>query len=321
MNVSNLIANNRNVYLIHHHGLFLDITLLETKSIHVHEEIIPIRYNELKEAIEQDGFQSSPVLVDRKALVVIDGVHRKAIMTDLGAKFICVCLLDYFNPGIKIQRWCRLISGPFTEKIVRDSLRSLGFSLEPYEIVDRIEDVKEPLLKFRESIYRIVSYQSDLIEIFKKIYNLELMLLENKYEIRYCTESEADGYLATGKYEAVLYPPKLEKQKVLDAATNNKVFTPKATRHTLPARPVAVNAPLSLLRNKEISLEEANKRFAQIHNIKHVKRYDVGALWMGKRHKEVLYNFSEPHTLSGTSSEQRVCMRAGSNLDKNRHVH
>ncbi len=268
MNRSDLL-NTRQII---RRGLSLDIALLKTESLIVHEEIIPIRFNKLKKQIERDGFQLAPVLVDRNTLVVLDGMHRTAIMKELGTQFICVCLLDYFNPGIKVQRWCRLIPGPFTEEIAAELLGSIGFSLKPYEVVDRIDEVKGPFLRFRESVYRLVSDEDDVMKTFKKISNLELKLLKNRYDIRYCTEFEVDGYLNSGKYEAVLYPPKLKKQQVLDAATNNKIFPPKATRHTLPAMLVDVNAPLSLLSNNEISLKEANKRLAKILNIEDVKR-------------------------------------------------
>ncbi len=261
------LGNYRNKRQINHRGLFLDIALLETESLFVHEEIIPTRFNKLMKRIERDGFQSAPVLVDRDTLVVLDGMHRTAVMKELGAQFICVCLLDYFNPGIKIQRWCKVIPGPFTEEIAESLLESIGLCLEPIEDLDRLDEAKGLLLRFRESSYRLVS-DDDLVETFKKCYELELKLLENGYDVLYCTESEVNSYLDSGKYEAVIYPPKLRKQQVLDAAINGMVFPPKTTRHILPSRLADVNVPLSLLMNKEISLEEANMSLAKMINNK-----------------------------------------------------
>lgn len=277
MNSVELQSNIRNTRQINHRELFLDIMLLKTESLLVHEEIIPIRFNDLMKRIEHDGFQSTPVLVDRNTLAVLDGMHRTAVMKALGAQFICVCLLDYFNPSIKIQRWCRVILGSFTEETAESLLEPIGFSLEPFEDLDRLNDVKGVLLRFRETAYKLVS-DDDLVETFRKSYELELKLLEKGYDVRYCNESEANRYLESGRYETVLYPPKLEKQQVLDAVTSGKVFPPKATRHTIPARLVAVNVPLSLLKNKEISLEEANMSLVEMINIKEVKRYQVGTL-------------------------------------------
>ena len=142
MNSVKLPSNYRNAYQINHRGLFLDLALLETDSLLVHEEIVPIRFSHLMRRIKRDGFQSAPVLVDRDTLVVLDGMHRTAVMKELGAQFICVCLLDYFSPSIKIQRWCRVISAPFTEEIAESLLGSMGFSLEPFEDLDRLDEVK-----------------------------------------------------------------------------------------------------------------------------------------------------------------------------------
>jgi len=294
MNRVELLSNIGNVLQINHNGLFLNVALLETESLLVHEEIMPIRFNNLVKRIERDGFQSAPVLVDRNTLVVLDGMHRTAVMKELGAQFICVCLLEYFNPSIKIQRWCRVIPNPFNEEIAESLLESIGFSLEPYEDLDRLDEAKGLLLRFRESAYRLVS-DDDLVETFKKSYELELKLLENRNDVLYCTESETNKYLDSSKYEAVIYPPKLEKQQVLDVAINGMVFSPQATRHTFPARLVDVNVPLSLLKNeKGVSLEEANMSLAKMINIKKVKRVEVGSLWTDRTSDEVLYVFSEP---------------------------
>ena len=80
---------------------------------------------------------------------------------------------------------------------------------------------------------------------------------------------------------------------MLDVVINGMVFPPKATRHIVPARLVAVNVPLSLLMNREISLEEANMSLAKMINIKKVKRIEVGSLWTDRTSDEVLYVFSE----------------------------
>ena len=85
---------------------------------------------------------------------------------------------------------------------------------------------------------------------------------------------------------------KVKKQEVIDLAIQNQVFTPKATRHKLPARPLSVNVPLSLLRNKDISLEKATQRLSRHLKKKTVKRQDQGAEWMGRKYDEVLYIFS-----------------------------
>ena len=279
-------------YSITHEGLRLDIALVETKNLYLHEETIPARLENLKRRIERDGIQSAPILVDRNTLVVLDGMHRTAVMTYLNCRFTCVCLLDYFDPSINVQRWCRVIPGPFSEKNAKEFLDSVDLTMEPFEIVESPDEDGGLLIVFRNTAYKLVSDSNDLIDLFKRSYQLELNLEEYGYEIKHCTESQAVDLMSSG-YEATLYIPKVEKQEVVDIATNNQVFTPKATRHRLPARPLSIDVPLSLLRNTEISLEEANAQLAEHLNKKTLTRYDQGAEWMGRTYDEVLYIFSD----------------------------
>lgn len=279
-------------YRINHEGLLLDIALVETNKLLIHEEIIPFRLNKLKASIERDGVQSAPILVDRNTHVVLDGMHRTAIMKELGCRFTCVCLLDYFDPSISVQRWCRIIPAPFSEKNAEALLAELDLRLESYEVVESPEDDKSLLLIFKDSTYRIVTDGDDLVENIKKSYNLERRLQDWGYQIQHCTESEAREHLTSGSFEATLYLPKVDKQNVLEVAQEKRIFTPKATRHRLPARPVAVNVPLSLLRDKESTVEEANRKLAEQLKSKTITRYDPGTRWMGRTYDEVLYVFS-----------------------------
>ena len=123
-------------YTINHEGLRLDIALIETDMLLIHEEIIPDRLDKLRNSIERDGVQSAPILVDRATHVVLDGMHRTAIMKKLGCRFTCVCLLDYFDPSITVQRWCRVIPAPFTEQNAEQLLDELNLSHEPYDLVE-----------------------------------------------------------------------------------------------------------------------------------------------------------------------------------------
>jgi len=280
-------------YTINHDGLRLDIALVETDNLLIHEEIIPYRLNKLKASIERDDVQSAPILVDRRTHVVLDGMHRTAIMKQLGCRFTCVCLLDYFDPSITIQRWCRMVPAPFNKKNAETLLKELDLKHEPFDLVESPEDDESLLLIFKDSGIKIITEDETLVEAFKKSYKLERRLNEWGYKIVHCTESEARENLTSGSFEATMYLPKVDKSQVLDVAQHKTVLTPKATRHRLPARPVAVNAPLSLLRDKNISVEEANRRLYDLLKDKKLERFDPGTKWMGRTYDEVLYVFSD----------------------------
>lgn len=288
------MSNSPAAYRINHEGLILDIALLETDSLLIHEEIIPSRLKKLKATIEADGVQSAPIIVDRNTRVVLDGMHRTAIMKELSCRFTCACLLDYFDPSIRVQRWCRIIPAPFSEGDAEKLLSELNLRLEPYELVESPADDGSLLLIFKDNVYKIITDGDELVDVFIKGYQLERGLQDWGYHVQHCTESEAKEHLTNGSYEASLFLPKLEKNQVLDMAQENKVFSPKATRHQLPARPVGVNVPLRMLRDKKSSLAEANRKLADHLKQRKITRYDPGSKWMGRTYDEVLYVFSDP---------------------------
>lgn len=278
-------------YTIDHEGLRLDIALAPTDRLHIHEETIPERVSGLGDRIMRDGVQSAPIIVDRGTYVVLDGMHRVAVMKRLGCRFTCVCLVDYFDPSIKVQRWIRVIPGPFGVKKAEEALAALELRMAPYEPVKSLDEEGGLLLIYRDQTYRLIQNGEDLLQDFKQSHELESLLKTWGYRISHCTEAEAMKRVDSGDYEAALYLPRVEKSQVVEAAERGQVFTPKATRHRLPARPVQVNVPLELLRDKEMSLEEANARLRETLSSKKLARYEPGTEWMGRTYDEVLYVF------------------------------
>jgi hypothetical protein len=59
------------------------------------------------------------------------------------------------------------------------------------------------------------------------------------------------------------------------------VFTFEATRHIIPARPLEVDVPLDLLKERDISIEEANRRLSTLIKAKVLKRIYSGQVWWG----------------------------------------
>ncbi len=278
-------------YTIDHEGLSLDIALAPTERLHIHEETIPARIRSLGDRIKRDGLQSAPIIVDRGTYVVLDGMHRTAIMAALGCRFTCVCLVDYHDPSIKVQRWCRAIHGPLGAEEAEKALAALGLGCEPIDPAGSPGDEDGLLLVYRDQAYRLSRSGDDLPETFKRSHELEKLLTARGHRIRHRTEAEALEGLRSGEYGAALFPPRVEKRQVLETAMQGKVFAPKATRHRLPARPVQVNVPLKLLKDRAISLDEANTRLRSMLAERRLALYEPGAEWMGRTYDEALYVF------------------------------
>ena len=278
-------------YSINHEGLVLDIALLETNKVLIHEDTIPDKLFTLEKKIERRQVQTAPIIVDRNSLVVLDGMHRTKVMKRLGARFICVCLVDYQDPSITVNRWCRIIPKTDSESSVDDVLASIDLTPEPYSLDIDPENSSELILTYKDSAFRLVSTGEDIVKLFRSAYELELLLNSKGYQVDHCTESDAKSMLSEGMAEAAIYPPQVSKEDVVDLAERGMVFTPKATRHKLPARPLRVNVPLSLLKDTDLTVEEANLVLRDFLMKKKLVRINPGRSWRGKTFDETLYVF------------------------------
>src|SRR5512147_1216405 len=94
-------------FMIRHPQCSFELILAELRTLHIHEEIIPPKMEELVQKIPQDGVWIHPIVVDSSSLVVLDGMHRVAAAKKIGYRYIPVCLVDYGNPNIRIGCWYR----------------------------------------------------------------------------------------------------------------------------------------------------------------------------------------------------------------------
>lgn len=275
-------------------GLKLDIALVETDRLLLHEETIPEMLEVLAQCIEVDGVLKAPVIIDRETMVVLDGMHRVKALHMLGCRYTCVCLVDYQSSDIRVERWCRTVSNPFNAGDAAKIVRELGLKLTPRtpcRASARSETVS--MIMFRDASYEVAAPVSGLMQAFNAVREFELKLRVSGFEVGYETYRDAVEKLARGAVGAVLCPPQIGKKEVVETAMRGCVLTFKVTRHVVPARPVGVDVPLSLLRNPSLSVEVANKRLSALLHGKRLRHVPPGRLWGGRRYDEDLYVFEE----------------------------
>ncbi|NOZ30870.1 MAG: ParB N-terminal domain-containing protein [Crenarchaeota archaeon] len=71
------------------------LELLELSALIPHEEVMPLRLQEIQTRIMQDKFLLKPIIVDEKTLVVVDGHHRLTALKRIGARRAPVLFIDY----------------------------------------------------------------------------------------------------------------------------------------------------------------------------------------------------------------------------------
>ncbi len=93
-----------------------------------HEMTIEKCLKNIKSQIRDDGRLYMPVIVDRRSMTILDGHHRYAALTQLGAKLVPALLVDYRCPELEV--YPRRVGVPVSKRIVLEYSRR-GLLLPP----------------------------------------------------------------------------------------------------------------------------------------------------------------------------------------------
>jgi len=270
--------------------------VLEISSLHLHEEVIPELLDRLVETISRDAVLKHPIIVDRKTLVVLDGMHRVAALERLDCKKIPVCLVDYENPAVDVGCWYRTIKGTGGSGDLNVQIRRLGNKVKEVEKLNETSIGVSPTiaaLKVDGKAFLVRSPFDGFKEAYMIIERIEKHLKRVGFKIGYETETDALRKLERREVDAVLLTPRVPKEAVIETALSGEVFTYKATRHVIPARPLFLNVPLDLLRESGKPLEEVNEELKSRLKRKRLRKVSAGSLLDGRRYEEDVYIFED----------------------------
>jgi hypothetical protein len=242
-------------------NLDLGLGILDVNSIVPHEETLPNVINELSRCIRRQGYFSQPVMVDRESLVILDGMHRVSALKNLNCLRIPTCLVNYSDPSIDLGAWYRTFRTLLPIESLIRSMTELGFN-SYLGLEDALNDLKRrritAILASNHKSYVVGSEIKRIEESYDLINLIEEVLVAEGCSVRYETEVESLRKLRLGKVDLVLMTPVIEKSEVIGVAKSGRLFSPKATRHIIPARPINIEVPLDLLTDISISVEEAD---------------------------------------------------------------
>ncbi|WOE50728.1 ParB N-terminal domain-containing protein [Sulfuracidifex metallicus] len=174
------------------------VTRIEADKLLRHEDI---NYQNFERSLQEilKSKKVSPIIVDSKTLLVIDGHHRLAALRSLGYRRIPVMLVDYDSPTVKVYGWRRYFSPELLAKTIIKNFQSEGKFCAEYEKIRICED--------------------NLYSLYWKLDSLENYL-------------SSIGFCVQKNQEHGLKPPILTKEYVLEIAKKGLLFPPKSTRHT-----------------------------------------------------------------------------------------
>ena len=278
-------------FIIRHQNLTLELGLTDLYSLKLHEETLEKPLRSLVMDISEKGVMKHPVIVDSNSLTILDGMHRVQALKIIGCVRALTCRLDYQNPKVGVKFWFRALNDiemDVAEKIIKE----MKIPAQRGVFNDRILSSPNLILALVSKDRSIISEKSgrtveEAYSIIKALQNR----LERVGEISYCFEDEALYKASKGEVNAVLAMPKLTKMKIVELASKGYLLPPKTTRHIIPARPLGVNAPLDLLMNEKLQVEEANSTLAESLKGKRIRRFGPRALYEGRFYEEELYVF------------------------------
>lgn len=276
--------------------LLMEIKLVLVESLFIHEETIPEALTILERQIIEEQVLKHPMIVDKKTLVVLDGMHRVAALKNLNYHLAPVCLVGYQNPAIELFAWYREFEGerPLTDLIQAISMES-AFKLSSTssnQVVDLVNrrEVAAALATGNQAFLLDSSSHLSMKKIYDEIALIESIAKKMGYSLIYSTESDAAASIKSA-LRLVLIVPSLTKDEVVEGALKKELYAQKTTRHVVPARPLFVNVPLSWL--KQTDPIAANKKLKKYLGAKCIIKKESGAIIEGRRYEECSYLFSD----------------------------
>ena len=204
--------------------------LIDIDLLRPHEQIDPIRLQEIKKQLIKDGIQREPIIIDGEHLIVLDGHHRIRALKDLGYSKVVAYKINYNDTDLILKTWYPAIKG--SKKDLQTTLHDHIVSSETKHIL-----VRCPRLILHDKEHNLKTNR-------KTIMNSIL----GRFRIKYVRNEEKAIELARhDKFAGSIIFESIEKQDVINAALSGSIFPPKTTQHIIPCKPEKCFIPLEKL--------------------------------------------------------------------------
>ena len=272
--------------------LKFSISLIELERLKPHEEVVQKAVDQLSKEIRQDGMVRDPLIVDREEDVILDGMHRYSSIKQLGCRFAPCCLIDYMDPQVKVSSWFRLFTVREPASTARAVLSAMKLDYIPIRAnIDGTYPANAIVLTDEGTCFSLAS-PPDLLERCRIAIGIEKQVAKEGYRPTYLSETAAMERLKMGQANLIVIVPSFTKETIRRLGSQGILLPHKTTRHIIPSRPLAINAPLSLLMDRKISVEEADARFGDLLMSMKTDLKPPGSLMDGRRYDEELLIFS-----------------------------
>jgi hypothetical protein len=274
-------------------NLTFNISLLEIDALKPHEEVIEPLVKSLADAMRIQGIVRDPLIVDQDKLVILDGMHRHGSLKVLGCHFAPCCLVDYDNPLIKVGSWFRLFNvndaGSVAEKLLREN--KLSYTEQKMNAASPDLTSHSIILTDNGTQY-CLARDTNPIELSRAAVALEKAMVRQGYHVDYLSESVALQNLKSGNVNFLIALPVFSKEQIREFGVRGLLLPHKTTRHVMPSRPLRIDIPLDMLRERHASQEQADLELRKILSARRVETKLPGSVVDGRRYEEELLVFT-----------------------------
>ncbi|MGE5141367.1 MAG: hypothetical protein ACM3JD_18010 [Rudaea sp.] len=246
----------------------LQLAIVPTRSVLLHEEIERKRVDRLANRLKHDRVLKNPPIVTQvrspggpPRYVVLDGASRTSAFRTLEIPDIVVQIVDYDSPNVHLQSWNHLLLD-----VDPAELRADIMALPDLQLVEMDEASARSKLERREIICYLlfadgcvegVTSGADRYAQARALAAL-VKTYDRKAELyRVATTNLEELAAKHHRLSAVVVFPNYRPDDILKLALNGAKVPAGITRHIIPGRALRINIPLDILETSR-PLEEKN---------------------------------------------------------------
>jgi len=261
------------------------ITLTDLEYLKPHEEIIEQAVTELATAIQVQNEVRDPLMVDKKSMVILDGMHRFNALRKLSCQRAPVCLVDYDDVRLSVGSWYRCFNAAQPDALAAEALEAVDRKFERVARVSQ-SDLTNAVIITSTSEFHITEEMERLSKAQLAV-RIEKSISARGFKCEYAADDTITQ--PNSKANLVIPVPIFTKAEIRQTADSGRLLPHKVTRHVIPSRPLRLDVPLNLL--TAFTSEVANEKLEQLLSSRHVNMKPPGSVVDGRRYEEELLVF------------------------------
>jgi len=274
-------------------NLKLRLAMAEIEKLKPHEEVIDALVAKLTEEMRHDDIVRDPLIVDQDDHIILDGMHRFNALKRLTCRFVPCCLIDYTSPQVTVGSWFRAFTVEGAKSVAQEVLSSMMLDYAVSQL-DMTACSFEPaaIIVTKDGNQFTLPHSANALAQCRTATTIEKQMVNNGHKVTYLPDSNGIKWIRTEQGNFMIIVPVFSKDAIRKFGTEGLLLPHKVTRHIIPSRPLEIDVPLSLLRDRELSLQEADEKLDELLARRKIQHRPPGSVIDGRPYEEELIVFS-----------------------------